>query len=263
MTTGAAGFGTAGTLTGTVDLTNDSAIEFASGQISTIGAGSQLTLNGNNAYVEDGTSGRNSALTGLATVAGSLYLDERGQGVARPGRSPTAAFSASTTLLTARAARPCRSPSGLTNTGTLDIGNSGLSSSDSVTAASFVNSGTVNLTGRRDEFRRPQRVGSDDQQRRRFRSPPTPRRSPERSAARGPSASQPPIFGSTRAFRPGRPSTRPARTGSRSSWRRTSPARSAVSGTREPTRSTRRTLLSPERSSISSRIRRTPAARSP
>ena len=40
----------------------------------------------------------------------------------------------------------------LTNTGTLDIGNSCLSSSDSVTANSFVNSGTVDLTGNGTNF---------------------------------------------------------------------------------------------------------------
>jgi hypothetical protein len=153
VTTGAAGFGTAGTLTGTVDLTNDSAIEFASGQISTIGAASQLLLDGNNAYVEDGTSGSNSALTGLATIAGSLYL-ENGAKVSTTGALadsgilgvdsyPPVYGSGGSTLSIAK---------GLTNTGTLDIGNSGLSSSDSVTAASFVNSGTVALIGNGTNF---------------------------------------------------------------------------------------------------------------
>ena len=40
----------------------------------------------------------------------------------------------------------------LTNTGTLDIGNGTLSASDSVTAKSFVNSGTVDLTGNGTNF---------------------------------------------------------------------------------------------------------------
>ena len=39
VTAGSAGFGTAGTLSGNVELFDDSAIEFASGQISTIAAG--------------------------------------------------------------------------------------------------------------------------------------------------------------------------------------------------------------------------------
>ena len=83
----------------------------------------------------------------------------------------------------------------------------------------------------------------------------------ERSTALGPSASPAPIFSSTRAFRPARPSTRAARTRSRSSRRRISPPRLAVSG--PATRSTRRTFSSPERRSISPRIRGTLAARSP
>ena len=112
VTTGAAGFGTAGTLTGTVDLTNDSAIEFASGQISTIAAASQLLLNGNNAYVEDGTSGSNSALTGLATVTGSLYLANGAKVSTTGALADSGILSIDDYLLTARAARPCRSPRG-------------------------------------------------------------------------------------------------------------------------------------------------------
>ncbi|HTV34282.1 MAG TPA: hypothetical protein VME69_14505, partial [Methylocella sp.] len=53
---GAAGFGTAGTLTGTVDLTGNSAIEFASGQITTIASGATLDLNGPAAFIEDASS---------------------------------------------------------------------------------------------------------------------------------------------------------------------------------------------------------------
>jgi hypothetical protein len=76
VTAGVAGFGTAGTVTGVVDLTNDSAIEFLKGQIDTIGASWQLSLDGNNAFIEDGATNSNSALTSLANVAGSFYLDE-------------------------------------------------------------------------------------------------------------------------------------------------------------------------------------------
>jgi hypothetical protein len=77
VTTGAAGFSTAGTLTGNVNVGTDSAIEFLSGQISTIAAGSQLRLGsaGNSAFIEDSTAlGSNSALTGLGDIAGSLDL---------------------------------------------------------------------------------------------------------------------------------------------------------------------------------------------
>ena len=61
-----------------LQLSGDSAIEFASGQISTIaGRFAQLTLFGNDAFIEDSTAlGSNSALTGLADIAGSLALDD-------------------------------------------------------------------------------------------------------------------------------------------------------------------------------------------
>ena len=147
VTTGVAGFGTAATLTGTVTLTKDSAIEFKSGEINTIGAGSQLTLNGNNAFIEDGASFSNSALTGLATVAGSFLL-ENGAAVSTTGAvSDSGLLGVDFVSFSGEGGSTLSIAKGLTNTGTLDIGNSFLSSSDSFTAASFVNSGTVNLTG--------------------------------------------------------------------------------------------------------------------
>jgi hypothetical protein len=78
VTTGVAGFGTAGTLTGSVTVRTASAIEFPSGQISTIATGASLQLNANDgsAFIEDSTAlGSNSALTGLTDIAGSLFLD--------------------------------------------------------------------------------------------------------------------------------------------------------------------------------------------
>ena len=74
MTAGVAGFGMAGILSGNVDLSGG-AIEFASGQISTIAPGASLSLNYGNAFIEDSTAlGSNSALTGLADIAGALVL---------------------------------------------------------------------------------------------------------------------------------------------------------------------------------------------
>ena len=78
VTGGVAGFGTAGTVTGTVSLSGDSAIEFASGQITTVGLGATLRLDDNNAVIEDGTSGSNSALTGLSNIVGTFSLDNDG-----------------------------------------------------------------------------------------------------------------------------------------------------------------------------------------
>ena len=72
---GSAGFGTAGVLSGNVRLAGDSAIEFASGQITSLAADAHLGLNGNDAFIEDSTAlGSNSALTGLASIgAGALF----------------------------------------------------------------------------------------------------------------------------------------------------------------------------------------------
>jgi hypothetical protein len=75
VTAGNAGFGAAGVLSGDVFLSGNSAIEFKSGQINTMAAGSYLSLNGNDAFVEDSTAlGANSALTGLAFIGGQARL---------------------------------------------------------------------------------------------------------------------------------------------------------------------------------------------
>ena len=130
--TGSAGFGTGGVLSGDVQLSGDSAIEFKGGQISTIAAGSGLTLYGPNAFIEDSTAlGSNSALTGLSNVAGSLVL-ENGASVLTPGplaisgyvllNSSTSSLSSSKVAATA-----------LTNTGTIILGLGALDVSGSTT----------------------------------------------------------------------------------------------------------------------------------
>ena len=86
--TAVAGFGTAGVLTGVVDLSGKSAVEFANNSILSIAAGSSLRLAGGAAFVEDASAlGSNSALTGLQSVAGALTLD------ANQTVSVTAAFA--------------------------------------------------------------------------------------------------------------------------------------------------------------------------
>jgi len=72
---GAAGFGTAGVLTGAVDLSGDSAIVFASGQISTINAGATLALDGPLAFVVDAGAQKSSPLN-----AALWRLRRRGRG---------------------------------------------------------------------------------------------------------------------------------------------------------------------------------------
>jgi hypothetical protein len=145
---GSAGFGTAGVLSGYVNLSGDSAIEFASGQITSLSPGSDsyLVLDGNDAFIEDSTAlGSNSALTGLAKVAGTLDL-ENGASVSTTvalvnnGRVylDTGGGEGGSSLTLAGA---------LTNSGTLRIGNTTLSAPDTVTAASLDNTGSILLNG--------------------------------------------------------------------------------------------------------------------
>ncbi len=133
VTTGAAGFGTAGTVTGTVDLVGP-AIEFLSGEISTIATGASLDLEGN-AVIEDSTAlGSNSALTGLANVAGGLTLN--GASVSTTGALTNSGFIGLGNGSTLSIA------DGLTNTGTLDIGNSGLLN----VSGALTNNGSISIT---------------------------------------------------------------------------------------------------------------------
>src|SRR5580658_3231304 len=71
-----AGFGTAGVLSGDVNLNGGKVLlEFASGQITTIAANSELSIAGTTAFLADASGlTSNSALTGLSTVTGSLFL---------------------------------------------------------------------------------------------------------------------------------------------------------------------------------------------
>jgi hypothetical protein len=221
--TGSAGFGTAGVLSGDVELEGDSAIDFASQQITSVAANAELKLDGNDAIIEDSSAlGSNSALTGLASIgAGATFTLENGASVSTTGAlandgtvdlDPEYDGGSSLTLGGA-----------LTNAGALSIGNTSRASPSGVATTALTNTGSI--------------------------SPPA------RSAARDPSACQTPTSSSTRAFRKGRPSPRPAGTRSSSNRRRISPPRSRVSG--PATRSTPRTSPPrPQRPTISSRIRR-------
>ena len=145
---GSAGFGTAGVLSGYVRLAGDSAIEFASGEITSLAAGAHLGLVGNDAFIEDSTAtGSNSALTGLASIgAGASFALHDGAAVSTTGAlandghvylDPNAGDGGSSLTLAGA----------LTNSGSLAIGNATLSASDEVTAASLDNTGSIQLTG--------------------------------------------------------------------------------------------------------------------
>jgi hypothetical protein len=147
VTAGSAGFGTAGVLSGNVELAGDSAIEFASGQITSLAASAQLHLNGNDAFLEDSTAlGSNSALTGLASIGSGATFDfENGAAV-----STTGALANDGTVNID--AHPGEGGSSLTvagalNSGNLVIGNATLAAPDEVTAVSLDNTSEIFLTG--------------------------------------------------------------------------------------------------------------------
>ena len=141
---GSAGFGTAGVLSGYVRLAGDSAIEFASGEITSLAADAHLGLVGSDAFIEDSTAtGSNSALTGLASIgAGALFALHDGAAVSTTGALvndgnvylDTNAGDGGSSLTLAGA---------LTNSQELGIGNATLSASDKVTAASLDNTGSI------------------------------------------------------------------------------------------------------------------------
>ena len=152
ITTGSAGFGTVGVETGSVVLSNNALLEFASGQIGTIDG--LVQLNGPTALIADaGTLATNSALTGLNTVAGDLYL-ENGNSVSVTGD-----------LSITGSGRVDLDPfffgggggSSLTVGGTLTnnstdsdailIGTGNISAGDTVTAAALSNTGDITIIG--------------------------------------------------------------------------------------------------------------------
>jgi len=98
VTTGVAGFGTAGVLSGAVGLTGDSAIEFTSGRITSLAASAQLHLDGDDAFLEDSTAlGSNSALTGLASIGAGVFSGSTTRPwCRRPACSPITDTSVST-----------------------------------------------------------------------------------------------------------------------------------------------------------------------
>jgi hypothetical protein len=142
--TGAAGFGAAGALGGTVNLTGHSAIEFASGEISTIQSDATLSLDGPHAFIETGGTNSNSGLTGLTSNAG--YLSISG-GVLL---GPTGNFANSELLYvdnSGTGGSQFEVGGKLTNAYGISIGNSQDTSAAYVSAASLLNEGYIDLVG--------------------------------------------------------------------------------------------------------------------
>ena len=106
-------------MSGNVELAGDSAIEFTSGQITSLAASSRLTLSGNSAFIEDSTAlGSNSALTGLSNVSGTLDISGKGASVSVTGALTN---NGSGTLDISRGASVATTGA-LTNNGSLQLG---------------------------------------------------------------------------------------------------------------------------------------------
>jgi hypothetical protein len=151
----AAGFGTAGTETGTVFLENDALLEFKSGEITAVDG--ELYLDGAKSRVADSTgTTTNSALTGLTSIPGWFFL-ENGASVAPTG-NVSVTGNGSLELdgaYTGGAGGSALTIGGnLSNSGTnnngVDVGNTGISSADTLTVngtGGLTNSGDITIEG--------------------------------------------------------------------------------------------------------------------
>ncbi len=147
----AAGFGTAGTVSGTVNLTGDAAILFNSpGLISEIETGAILVLDGAASTIQVNTdSARNSALKGLSANFGRFEIDngatvtttvaftnygeiDMDYGFGPPSNGGLAQFTVGGRF---------------TNEGSMTVGDRSLTGNTTITAISFLNDGHIDLLG--------------------------------------------------------------------------------------------------------------------
>ncbi len=138
--------------TGSVSLTNDALLEFANGQIGTIDG--FLGLNGANARIADaGTLASNSALAGLNTIAGTFYEQNGASVITTGGLSFTgnALVEIDGTNIGGAGGSTLTVGGTLTNSSTngngLNIGNTGITAGDTVTAQALNNTGVIQITG--------------------------------------------------------------------------------------------------------------------
>jgi hypothetical protein len=146
---GSAGFGTAGVLSGYARLAGDSAIEFKSGEITSLAKGAHLGLVGSDAFIEDSTAlGKNSALTGLASIGrGALFALHDGATVSTTGGLVNDGYIRLDTNAADRGGSSLTVGGTLSNSRDLICYNPNLSAPDEVTAAALDNTGLINLNG--------------------------------------------------------------------------------------------------------------------
>jgi hypothetical protein len=129
---------------GTANLTGDALLEFASGGISSIASGAQLTVSGANARVADANStGSNSALTGLSGNAGTFILSS---GTTLATNTVVPFSNTGTFSLQYGSAFSTNGGIDFDNSGTLNVDAAGGAGGSTLTVGGVLsNTGTVNL----------------------------------------------------------------------------------------------------------------------
>jgi hypothetical protein len=136
------------TWTGTADLSGDALLEFASGGITAIASGADLSLGGALSLVALSTAlTTDSALTALATNAGTLSLSDSAL-TTTVALNNTGTFEVDYSYYgTAGGGSAVAIGGTLTNSGFVEIGNTGITKATTVTAKGLANTGTIDLTG--------------------------------------------------------------------------------------------------------------------
>jgi fibronectin-binding autotransporter adhesin len=141
------------TATGNTRVSGDAMLEFASGGITAIGTGAVFELDGAQARVSIGSGTTSTALSGLASSAGTFLLSgDTGRGAGGASVTTTTGFSNAgnlevDSLSFGDGGSTLTFGGTLTNSSAAFIGNIGLSAATTVTASGLDNSGTLVLQG--------------------------------------------------------------------------------------------------------------------
>jgi hypothetical protein len=143
----------AASVSGDINVSGDADLEFASGAITAIGTGAELTLDGAQARISVG-NGTNSALSRLAANYGSLALrSNNANGIGSLSLTTTTSFTNDGTLQVDSSLQDSGSSltigGRLTNAGTMVVGNTEMMGpvATKVTATSLANDGSLTLQG--------------------------------------------------------------------------------------------------------------------
>jgi hypothetical protein len=140
------------TVAGQLNLGGDALLPVTNG-ITAIGSSGQLSLAGAQSRVSIGAGTTNSALTGLASNAGTLLMrGDTGLGAGGATVTTTTGFTNTGSVFIdaiggGQGASTFNVGGTLTNSGTFNIGISNLSAPTNVTATGLANSGTINMVG--------------------------------------------------------------------------------------------------------------------